>query len=99
MSRGNEKDLLAHWVGRIRANRVFSPIRIEVRVICVQSSLRSHFSRGRFAKKTGFIEARIDDRQITHLICVHLKHVLYDFLGGVLGLLPVVSCMKGPNTP
>ena len=32
----------------------------------------------------------IDDRQITHLICVHLKYLLYDFLGGALGLLPVV---------
>ena len=29
----------------------------------------------------------LDDRQITHLIRVHLKHVLYDFLEGVLGLL------------
>ena len=27
----------------------------------------------------------VDDRQITHLICVRLKHLLYDFLGGVLG--------------
>ena len=35
--------------------------------------------------------ATFDDRQITHLICVRLKHLLYDFLGGVLGLLPVVS--------
>ena len=33
----------------------------------------------------------VDDRQITHLICVRLKHLLYDFGGGVLGLLPVVS--------
>ena len=32
----------------------------------------------------------IDDRQITHLICVRLKLLLYDFLGGVLGLLRVV---------
>ena len=32
----------------------------------------------------------LDDRQITHLIRVHLKHLLYDFLGGVLGLLPAV---------
>ena len=29
----------------------------------------------------------LDDRQITHLICVRLKHLLYDFLEGVLGLL------------
>ena len=31
----------------------------------------------------------IDDRQITHLIGVRLRSLLYDFLGGVLGLLPV----------
>ena len=29
----------------------------------------------------------LDDRKITHLICVRLRHLLYDFLGGVLGLL------------
>ena len=38
-------------LGQIRANRVFSPIRIGIRVICVQSSLLSHFLEGRFAKK------------------------------------------------
>ena len=32
----------------------------------------------------------LDDPQITHLICVRLKHLLYDFLGGILGLLPIV---------
>ena len=33
-----------------------------------------------------------DDRLITHLICVRLKHLLYDFWGGggVLSILPVV---------
>ena len=41
----------------------------------------------------------LDDRQITHLICVRLKHLLHDFLGGVLGLLPVVSLMKKTQTP
>ena len=41
-----------------------------------------------------------DDRQITHLICVRLKHLLYDFLGGVWGLLPVVFLIsKAQNTP
>ena len=30
----------------------------------------------------------VDDREITHLICVRLKHLL--FSGGVLGLLPVL---------
>ena len=38
-------------LGQIRANRVFSPICIEIRVIRVQSSLLSHFWEGRFAKK------------------------------------------------
>ena len=32
----------------------------------------------------------LDDRQITHLICVCLKHLLCDLLGGVSGLLLVV---------
>ena len=31
---------------------------------------------------------KIDERQITHLICARLIYDLYDFLGGVLGLLP-----------
>ena len=26
---------------------------------------------------------KLDDRQITHPSCVRLKHLLYDFLGGV----------------
>ena len=34
---------------------------------------------------------KIDDRQITHLICARLKYDLYDFFRGVLGLLPVLS--------
>ena len=49
--------------------------------------------RGTFqnaSKMRGTPLGEIDDRQITHLICVRLKHLLYDFLGGVLGLLPVV---------
>ena len=32
----------------------------------------------------------IDNRQITHLIGVRLKRLLYDFWGGVLGLFLVV---------
>ena len=28
----------------------------------------------------------LDDRQITHLICVRLRHLLYDSFRGVLGL-------------
>ena len=46
------------------------------------------------------LQQTLDDRQITHLICVRLKHLLYDFLGGVLGLLPVVFLVKKAlNTP
>ena len=30
-------------------------------------------------------KAYIDDRQITHLICVRLKHLLYDFFRGCFG--------------
>ena len=41
-------------LGQIRANRVFSPIRIEIRVICVLSSMLSHVLEGRFAKKKRF---------------------------------------------
>ena len=52
-------------LGQIRANRVFSPIRIEIRVIRVQSSLLSHLLEGRFAKG-GFFEARIDSRESVH---------------------------------
>ena len=45
-------------------------------------------------------ETILDDRQITHLICVCLKLLLSDFLGGVLGLLPVVFLLlKAQNTP
>ena len=40
----------------------------------------------------------LDDRQITHL---RLRHLLYDFLGGVLGLLPLVflNRKEAQNTP
>ena len=41
-------------LGKIRANRVFSPIRIEIRVIRVQSSLLFHFLEGRFGQKKRF---------------------------------------------
>ena len=39
----------------------------------------------------------LDNRQITHLICVRLKHLLYDFFWGVLGLFPVVFLYKRPK--
>ena len=57
-------------LGQIRANRVFSPIRIEIRdaiirVIRVQSSLLSHVLQGRFAKRRGFLfESRINLQRI-----------------------------------
>ena len=31
----------------------------------------------------GCVLKTLDDRQITHLICVRLRHLLYDFFGGV----------------
>ena len=45
-------------LGQIRANRVFSPIRIEIRVLRVQSSLLSPFLEGRFARKRFFESIR-----------------------------------------
>ena len=69
-------------LGQIRANRVFSPIRIEVRVTRVQSPLLSHILEGRFAKKKGLFfskresvrreysrfvrESRIDLSELAH---------------------------------
>ena len=44
-------------LGQIRANRVLSPIRIEIRVIRVQSSLLSHFFEGQLAKKEVFFRS------------------------------------------
>ena len=42
----------------------------------------------------------LDDCQITHLICVRLRHLLYDFLGGVLGLLyKKTTGRRPPKTP
>ena len=68
-------------IGQIRANRVFSPIRIEIRVIRVQSSLLSIFwkvdsQKNRFffffskresihREYSGF-ESRIDSRESAH---------------------------------
>ena len=50
-------------LGQIRANRVFSPIRSDIRAIRVQSSLLSHFLKGRFAKRSFLFEARIDSQR------------------------------------
>ena len=49
-------------LGQIRANRVFSPIRIEICAIRVQSSLLSHVSEGRFAKKEVIFFFRSENR-------------------------------------
>ena len=47
-----------------------------------------------------FEPKHLDDRQIAHLVCVRIKHVLYDFFGDVLGLCPVVFPLeKAQNTP
>ena len=46
-----EKLPISEALGQIRANRVFSPIRIEIRVIRVQSSLLSHFFGRSIRKK------------------------------------------------
>ena len=53
----------------------------------------SWLPRGRVAFK------RIDDRQITHLICDCLKHLLYDLFRGVLGLLYKKTTGRRPKTP
>ena len=42
---------------------------------------------------------QLDDCQITHLICVRLKHMLYDFLVGVLGLLKKKNNRKKAQNP
>ena len=41
-----------------------------------------------------FVWHMLDEGQITHLICARLKYDLYGFLGGVLGLLPVVFLVE-----
>ena len=47
-----------------------------------------------------FLQKQIlDDRQITHLICVLLRQLLYDFLGGLLGLLYKKTTGRRPRTP
>ena len=54
-------------LGQIRANRVFSPIRFEIRAIRAQSSLLSGPVFGRtIRKKEVFFEARIDSRESAH---------------------------------
>ena len=45
------------------------------------------------------LSALLDDCQITRLICVLLKHLLYDFLGGVLGLLYKRNNRKEAHNP
>ena len=49
----------------MQANRVFSPIRIQISVIRVQSSLLSIFWKVDSQKRL-FFEARIDSRESVH---------------------------------
>ena len=42
----------------------------------------------------------VDDRQTTHLICVRLEHLLYDFLRGCFGpLFKKNNRKEAQNTP
>ena len=41
----------------------------------------------------------LDDRQITHLICVRLRHLLYDLFRGGLGPLFRRTTRRRPTTP
>ena len=43
--------------------------------------------------------ALIDDRQITHLIGVRLKHLLYDFWGVFWASFLLISYLKSPKHP
>ena len=60
-----QKKTIFEALGQIRANRAFSPIRIQIRVIRVQSSpaesLLSIFWRVD-SKKNGFFKVRIDQQ-------------------------------------
>ena len=58
----------------------------------------ARFERWRFRFARSVIRTvrfeTFDEGQITHLICARLKYDLYDFLGGVLGLLPVLFLVE-----
>ena len=58
-----KKTSIFEALGQIRANHVFPPIRIQIRVICGQSSLLSIFWKVD-SQKEGFFEARIDSQRI-----------------------------------
>ena len=47
--------------------------------------------------KLNWLQSRIDEGQITHLICARLKYDLYDFLGGVLGCFLFFFLWKRPK--
>ena len=47
--------------------------------------------------RSDFVSFGIDDRPITHLIGVRLKHLLYDFFRGVVG--PPSCCFSYINGP
>ena len=72
---------------------------------CDSSSVSTHSASGLLSKAldqtsaehakqemrpTVSLPRKLDDRQITHLICARLKDDRYDFFRGVLGLLPVL---------
>ena len=67
----SQKNTFFEPLGQIRANRVFSLICIEIRVIRVQSSLLSHFLEGRFAKKKKFFfRSESIRREYSRFACV-----------------------------
>ena len=59
----SKKKPIFEAIGQIGANRVLSPIRIQIRVIRVRSSLLSIFGK-LDSQKSGFSEARIDSQRI-----------------------------------
>ena len=91
------------WPKRDVANlpRLFVPFLYPLASKCAQNSNQSEILRKKawdcslglfFRRKYKKLEHigstyTLDDRQITHLICVRLRLLPYDFFGGVLGLL------------
>ena len=71
---------------------------------CSQSSMQSVFAiitklPRRFIFKRGLLKS-LDDRQITHLICVRLRHFLCDFLWGCFGPFYIRKTTgRRPKTP
>ena len=73
-----KKTIFFEALGQIRANRVFPPIRILIRVNRAQSSLLSIFCFWKVdSQKEGFFEARIDSRE-----SAHKERIFVQILGG-----------------